>query len=142
MFGYDSYGTRVIVFSGHLGCILPKLPLFSGNHQYKLFHYLSLAFYVVSLTAANANLCGTTGCILQNPSHSGGVFYTGAGHKLELRGCATFLSLCKVSIFLRKADSSARNAQRRGQLRGDGGALAGEAEQAAQRGRRSPADSG
>ena len=35
MFGYVSYGTRVTVFSGHLGCILPKLPLFSGNHQYK-----------------------------------------------------------------------------------------------------------
>ena len=35
MFGYGSYGTRVTVFSGHLGCILPKLPLFSGNHQYK-----------------------------------------------------------------------------------------------------------
>ena len=35
MFGYDSYGTSVTVFSGHLGCILPKLPLFSGNHQYK-----------------------------------------------------------------------------------------------------------
>ena len=31
MFGYDSYGTRVTVFSGHLGCILPKLPLFCGN---------------------------------------------------------------------------------------------------------------
>ena len=35
MFGYDSYGTRVTVFSGPLGCILPKLPLFSENHQYK-----------------------------------------------------------------------------------------------------------
>ena len=40
-----------------------------GTINTKLFHYLSLAFYVVSLTAANANLCGTTGCILRNPSH-------------------------------------------------------------------------
>ena len=40
-----------------------------------------------------------------------------------------------------KGDSSKRGAQRRGQLRVDGGALAGEATQAAQRGRRSAADS-
>ena len=39
-----------------------------GTVNTKLFHFLSLAFYVVSLTAAKANLCGTTGCILQNPS--------------------------------------------------------------------------
>ena len=38
-----------------------------GTMNTKLFHYLSLAFYVVSLTAANANLCGTTGCIFQIP---------------------------------------------------------------------------
>ena len=40
-----------------------------------------------------------------------------------------------------KGDSSKRGAQRRGQLRGDGGAPAGKAAQAAQRGRRSAADS-
>ena len=40
-----------------------------------------------------------------------------------------------------KGDSSKRGAQRRGQLCGDGGAPAGEAAQAAQRGCRSAADS-
>ena len=83
----------------------------------------------------------------------------------ELRGCATFLFVCEVCIFRAefvlcysvgllvrthssemtttgsKGDSSKRGAQRRGKLRGDGGAPAGEAAQAAKRGRRSVADS-
>ena len=82
-----------------------------------------------------------------------------------LRGSATFLSVCEVCIFRaqfasslflgllvrthssemttgNKGDSSKRGSQRRGQLRGDGGAFPGEAAQAAQRGRRSAADSG
>ena len=53
----------------------PSSHSFPGTINTKLFHYLSLAFYVASLTAANANLCGTTGCILQNPSH---VYYIGS----------------------------------------------------------------
>ena len=40
-----------------------------------------------------------------------------------------------------KGDSSKRGVRRRGQLRGGGGAPAGEASQAAQRGRRCAADS-
>ena len=40
-----------------------------------------------------------------------------------------------------KGDSSKRGAQRRGQLRGDGGAPAGEASRAERRGRRSAVDS-
>ena len=72
MFGYDSYDTRVTVCSDHLGCRAFYLGDHSspGTINTKLFHYPSLAFYVVSLTAANANLCATRGCTLQNPSQA------------------------------------------------------------------------
>ena len=46
----------------------------------------------------------------------------------------------KMTTTGNKGGSSKRGAQRRGQLRGDGGAPAGKAAQAAQRGRRSAAD--
>ena len=58
-----------LYFQVILAAFCPSYHSSPGTINTKLFHYLSLAFYVVSLTAANAIICGTTGCILQNPSH-------------------------------------------------------------------------
>ena len=57
-----------LYFQVILDAFCPSYHSSPGTINTKLFRYLSLAFYVVGLTAANANLCGTTGCMLQNPS--------------------------------------------------------------------------